>query len=325
MNRVSHLFEQIYSDENVSLAFSKASRGKSRYTIVQKIEASRPEYMNSVIGMLSGKTFRNSKYHHFTLNERNKERQISSLPYYPDRIIHHAILQIIEPVFRSVYIHDTYASIKGRGIHACVKRLKQALRDKENTRYCLKLDIRKFYQSIDHDILKSLLAKKIKDRNVMDLFSEIIDSSPGLPIGNYSSQHLANYYLAFFDHFVKEQLHIRYYYRYCDDMVILHRDKEYLHQCRKRIGEYLTNNLKLELKSNYQVFPVASRGIDFIGYVFFHTHVLIRKSIKLRMIRTIRKNKHNLKESLNSYRGWLSHADAYNLSKKYNLNHTFHE
>jgi len=322
MKRFNHLFEQICSYENVDLAFSKAKRGKHHYTIIKKIEASRQEYLSSIVKILSEKIFQNSTYHHFKLTERDKEREISSLPFYPDRIVHHAIIQIIEPIFRTVYIQDTYASIKGRGIHACVKRLKMALSDLDNTKYCLKLDIRKFYQNINHEILKTLLARKIKDNDVLKLFSDIIDSAEGLPIGNYSSQHLANYYLAFFDHFVKEQLHIQYYFRYCDDMVILHSSKDYLHYCKKEISNYLSSRLELELKSNHQVFPVDSRGIDFLGYVFYHTHTLIRKRIKYRMIRTIRRNKHNLKESLTSYRGWLSHADAYNLSRKYHLNIT---
>jgi len=322
MKRFNHLFEQICSYENVDLAFSKAKRGKHHYTIIKKIEASRQEYLSSIVKILSEKIFQNSTYHHFKLTERDKEREISSLHFYPDRIVHHAIIQIIEPIFRTVYIQDTYASIKGRGIHACVKRLKMALSDLDNTKYCLKLDIRKFYQNINHEILKTLLARKIKDNDVLKLFSDIIDSAEGLPIGNYSSQHLANYYLAFFDHFVKEQLHIQYYFRYCDDMVILHSSKDYLHYCKKEISNYLSSRLELELKSNHQVFPVDSRGIDFLGYVFYHTHTLIRKRIKYRMIRTIRRNKHNLKESLTSYRGWLSHADAYNLSRKYHLNIT---
>jgi RNA-directed DNA polymerase len=325
MKRFNNLFEQICSYENIDLAFSKAKLGKYHYTIVQKIEASRQVYLSSIEKILSEKSFQNSMYHHFTLRERDKEREISSLPFFPDRIVHHAIMQIIEPIFRTVYIHDTYASIKGRGIHACVKRLKVALSDLDNTQYCLKMDIRKFYQNINHEILKKLIARKIKDSDVLKLLSDIIESAEGLPIGNYSSQHLANYYLSYFDHFVKEELHIQYYFRYCDDMVILHSSKDYLHYCEKEISKYLMSRLALELKGNYQVFPVASRGIDFLGYVFFHTHTLIRKRIKYRLIRTIRRNKHNLKESLNSYRGWLSHADAYNLSKKYNLNHSLHE
>lgn len=320
MKRFGSLYEQICSYENVEAAFSKARRGKSHYVIVQRIAGSKEQYLPRVVKILSEKTFQNSAYHHFILKERDKEREISSLPFLPDRIVHHAIMQVIEPIFKKVYIQDTYASIKGRGIHACVKRLKSALQDKDNTGYCLKLDIKKFYKNIDHDILKTLLARKIKDNDVLDLFSRIIDGSEGLPIGNYSSQHLANYYLAYFDHFVKEKLHIHHYFRYCDDMVLLHASKDYLRGCLKEITIYLESQLALEVKGNHQIFPVDARGIDFLGYVFYHDHVLVRKSIKLRMIRTIRRNRMNVAESMNSYRGWLKHANAYNLAKKYQLN-----
>jgi RNA-directed DNA polymerase len=319
MKREGKLFEYICSEENILKAFQQSRRGKATYTMVQKINENPEIYLEEIKQMLIQKTFINSPYRTFIVSENGKKREISSLPYYPDRIIQHAIIQITEPVFRKVYIEDTYASMKGRGIHAGVKRIKKALYDIENTTYCLKLDIRKFYQSVDHDILKKLLSKKIKDNNVLELLSVIIDSADGLPIGNYSSQHLANFYLAYFDHYVKEVLHIKYYFRYCDDMVLLHSDKNYLHDCREKIGKYLQENLKLELKQNYQVFPVNARGIDFLGYVFFQTHVLIRKRIKIKMLRTMRRNKSNLKESMASYSGWLKHANAYNLAKKYQL------
>ncbi len=153
-------------------------------------------------------------------------------------------------------------------------------------------------------------------------YEKIYISAPGLPIGNYLSQHLANFYLTYLDHYIKEELHIHYYYRYCDDMVLLHADKEYLHDCRKKIEVYLQQNLKLELKRNYQVFPVEARGIDFLGYVFYHTHTLIRKAIKTRMIRTLKRNRTNVAESMASYHGWMIHADTYKLRTKYEIKKT---
>ncbi len=160
-----------------------------------------------------------------------------------------------------------------------------------------------------------LLRKKIKDNDLLYLLDNIIDSAEGVPIGNYLSQYLANFYLTYFDHWLKEVKGIKYYFRYCDDIVILHNDKEYLHKLLEDIKVYLKNNLKLEVKSNYQVFPVDKRGLDFVGYKSYHTHILLRKNIKLRFIRMIKYN--NNWKSIASYKGWLDHCNSINLSTKY--------
>ena len=136
----------------------------------------------------------------------------------------------MEPIWYSLFVRDSYSCIKGRGIHGVVRKMKQVLKDKGNTTYCLKLDIKKFYPSIDHAVLKMILRKKIKDVQLLALLDEIVDSAPGVPIGNYLSQFFANLYLTYFDHWLKEEQQVKYYIRYADDMVILHRDKAYLHQ-----------------------------------------------------------------------------------------------
>ena len=184
------------------------------------------------------------------------------------------------------------------------------------------MDVRKFYPSIDHEILKIIIRKKIKDVRLLKLLDEIIDSAPGVPIGNYLSQFLANLYLTYFDHWMKEDRKVTYYYRYADDMVILAPDKPYLHGLLVDINDYMTNNLSLQLKSNYQIFPVDSRGIDFVGYKFYHTHILMRKSIKKRLCRKAAKlNKKNI--NAKSYRiqiapwlGWAKHCNSKHLLKK---------
>ncbi|MEF9476740.1 RNA-directed DNA polymerase [Chryseobacterium sp. 1B4] len=146
------------------------------------------------------------------------------------------------------------------------------------------------------------------------LLDEIINSAPGLPIGNYLSQYFANFYLTFFDHWIKENLKIKYYFRYADDIVILNNDKENLHEILKIITKYLSNNLRLEVKRNWQIFPIENRGIDFVGYVHYHTHTLLRKSIKKRFAKMLRKNPK--KESIASYYGWAKHCNSKNLLKK---------
>jgi RNA-directed DNA polymerase len=127
------------------------------------------------------------------------------LPYFPDRITHHAVMNILEPIFMQLFTSDTYSCIKKRGIHAAALAVKKALRNEPATRYCLKLDIKKFYPNIDHQVLKHLLRRKFKDEDLLWLLDEIIDSAPGLPIGNYLSQYFANFYLTYFDHWIKKQ------------------------------------------------------------------------------------------------------------------------
>src|SRR5690606_3676735 len=207
---------------------------------------------------------------------------------------------------------DTYSCIKGRGIHKCSYNLRKALKD-ETSVYCLKLDVTKFYPSVDHDVLKSLLRKKFKDADLLWLLDEIIDSASGLPIGNYLSQYLANFYLTYFDHWMKEQKLVKHYFRYADDLVILADDKTYLRALLNDIKTYFKDNLKLEVKGNHSVFPV-SEGIDFVGYVHFPTHTLLRKSIKQNFARKLKKNPSQ--ETVASYMGWAKHANTKNLLKK---------
>lgn len=146
----------------------------------------------------------------------------------------------------------TYACIRGRGIGKLYTDLKKALRnDSEGTKYCLKMDIHHFYPSINHKKLEKIIRKKLKDPLFLELLDEIIESADGVPIGNYLSQFFANLYLTYFDHWIKETLHVKYYFRYCDDMVILCNSKEELAELRVKIQDYLRNELDLELKKNW--------------------------------------------------------------------------
>jgi retron-type reverse transcriptase len=295
------------------LADSIARKGKLTQPGILKHDQNREKNIQDLHIMLKNKTYKTSAYTTFTIYEP-KERLIFRLPYYPDRIVHHAVMNVLEPIFVSVFTVDTYSCIKKRGIHAAARAVKQALKDIPGTQYCLKLDIKKFYPNVDHKILKQLLRKKIKDKDLLWLLDGIIDSADGLPIGNYLSQYLANFYLTYFDHWMKENRHVKYYFRYADDLVILSDSKPYLHQLLSEIRKYLQNNLNLIVKDNYQVFPVDSRGIDFVGYVFRHSHILLRKSIKQSFARAIARN--NNPQSIASYTGWAKHCDSKNLLNK---------
>ena len=276
MKRLNNLFEKICSIENLHLADAKARKGKSAQYGVRLHDKNKEVNILMLHAMLKNKTYKTSAYKTFTITEP-KERLVFCLPYFPDRITHHAIMNILEPVFTSMFTNDTYSCIKGKGIHAAAKSLQRYLKDVSGTQYCLKLDIKKFYPNIDHEILKQLLRRKIKDADLLWLLDEIIDSAEGLPIGNYLSQYFANFYLTHFDHWLKETIGVKYYLRYADDLVILADNKTYLHKILADIRCYFTENLKLTIKDNYQIFPVDARGIDFVGYVFYHTHTRLRK------------------------------------------------
>ena len=313
MKRIYNIYEHIYSMENLRLADEKACKGKSSQYGVLIHQKNTEKNMAQLQQMLMYKTYRTSPYTTFKVYEP-KERVVYRLPYFPDRITHHAIMNILEPIFVSVFTTDSYSCIKGKGIHAAAKVLRAALVNEAETKYCLKLDIRKFYPSIDHAILKQLLRRKIKDQDLLWLLDEIIDSAPGLPIGNYLSQYFANFYLTYFDHWIKEQKGVKYYFRYADDIIVLSNNKPYLHQILADIREYLSTNLNLIVKDNYQVFPVENRGIDFVGYRFYHTHILLRKSIKQNFARMMA-HRPNMK-SIVSYYGWAKHCHSKNLLKK---------
>lgn len=313
MKRKKDIYQQIASEANLIKADEKARKGKAKQYGVQVYLQNQEANLIALRQMLLDNTFKTSEYTTFKIYEP-KERLVYRLPFFPDRIMHHAIMNILEPIFVSTFTADTYSCIKGKGIHAASRNLKTALQDKENTTYCLKLDIKKFYPSVDHDTLKTLLRKKFKDQDLLNLLDGIIDSAEGLPIGNYLSQYFANFYLTYFDHWIKETKAVKYYFRYSDDLVILHQDKTYLHQLLSDIRHYLTTELKLSVKDNYQIFPVKSRGIDFVGYVHYHTHTKLRKSIKKNFARMLVRRKNRL--SIASYNGWTTHCNAKKLVNK---------
>ena len=328
MKRYSNLYEKIIDIENLRLADAKARRGKAASFGIKYFDRNRESNFSDLHKMLLEKGFKNSKYKVFTVYEP-KKREIYQLPYFPDRIMHHAIMNVLEPIWCSLFISQTYSCIKGRGIHKGMKDVKAALRHRNDTKYCLKIDISKYYMSIDHDILKAIIRKKIKCVDTLNLLDEIIDSAPGVPIGNYLSQFFANIYLSYFDHFVKEVLKIRHYFRYADDIVVLYADKDYLHSLLVCFNNYFENELNIGIKRNYSVSPVAD-GVDFLGFVFYHTHIKMRKRIKKNFAKKIALiNKQNLSEKdylqcLCGWLGWAKYSNSRNFINK-NIKHEMYE
>lgn len=191
--------------ENLQRAYKESRRGKTHKALVKKVDENPEFYLKEIQQMLINKTFKTSQYRSFMLRERGKNREVVDLPYFPDRIVQWALMLQIGPIFKRLFISDTYAAIEGKGSHKCLHKLHKFMRDKEATRYCLKLDVKKYFNNINKELLKQMLRRYIKCKDTLWLIDEIIDSYPqGIPIGNYTSQYFGNFYLTQFDHWIKE-------------------------------------------------------------------------------------------------------------------------
>ncbi len=325
MKRHGNLFEKIIDIDNLRLAHINARKGKTHYSAVRLVDTNPDQFLWQLHDSLKNKTFTTSRYTTKQIYEP-KPRLIYKLPYFPDRIVHHAIMHILQPIWDRTFIFDLYSAIPGKGIHAGSYRLRQFMRDTENTKYCLKFDISKFYPSINHDILIDLLHKKIKCKDTLWLLEEIIRSPDGntnVPIGNYLSQYFSNIYLSEFDHWIKETKHMHYYIRYCDDGVILHKDLRVLQELKRDMGIYFYKKLNLTLNPKTCVIDVDKQGIDFLGYRCFRHYTLLRKRSvvnfkrKIRYIETHSLNPSFVISSIMSSTGWLVHCDSYNIINKY--------
>ena len=323
MKRIGNLYEKICDIENLRLAHKQARRGKSFYTEVKLIDENEDEYLYRLQDMLIHKTYHTSKYEVFEKKEGKKIRKIYKLPYFPDRICQWAIIQVIEPYLMRTLTDDTYSALPGRGVERARRKMVRALKtDPENTVWCLKIDISKYYPNVNIEKLKLKYRRLFKDNDLLWLLDEILDSNPdtGVPIGNYISQYSGNIYLSDFDHRVKEVYHIKHYFRYMDDMVFLSSSKEELQNLIKEITKYLADEYDLKVKDSWSLFRVEDRGIDFVGYVFRHDSIRLRKSIAHSIKKTSSKirwrvnndmelNRH-LYFSFNSLKGWLKHSHS---------------
>lgn len=299
-----NIWRDVYTFTNINKAHRKGRKNKTHYKWVKRIdEDASGKYLQRIQRRLREEIHVTAKYREFTINDRGKEREICDLPYYPDRIVHWAVMLQVEPILVSTFVKNSYAAIPGRGAHLAISDVCDALhKDPTGTKYCLRLDVHKYFPSINHKILKGLLRKKIKCKSTLSFFDELIDSyhskltNEGVPIGNYPSQYFGNYYLTFFDHWLKEgefvyvdnkgvkrKKKVKYSYRYMDDIVILDDSKEFLHSLRIQIEDYLMSNLKLKIKNNYQVYPVNECGISFVGYRLYRNYVLLSTKTKRRI------------------------------------------
>lgn len=326
MKRLGNIYGKIILRENLELAFDKAKKGKTWQDKVKYAEAHRKELLDKLEIILRQREYKTSQYRTKTIYEP-KKRIIYILPFYPDRIVQHAIMNVLEPYWDRIMHYHSYACRKGKGQHKgssqCMKYIRQSP-------YCLKCDISKFYPSVNHEILYRILKRKIKCKYTLELLKEIIDSVPGktnVPIGNYLSQWLGNMYLNELDDYIKHRLHIKHYIRYCDDFVLFGQKQE-LADAILPIKAFIRDKLNMKM-SKCDLFPV-SRGIDFLGYRHFpNNYILLRKSTAKRVKKRIKGlvwqvrhdkiSKQSAMGSIESTRGWIKWANTHNLAMKLKL------
>jgi len=316
-----NIFNNIISVENFLISWQEFLKGKGKRTDVSEFSINLADNIYIIHKSLVSRQYKHGKYFAFKINDP-KPRTIHKASV-NDRLIHHAVCRILCPYFEKKFIFDSYSCRKDKGTHRALNRFKQNARkvSKNDSIICwvLKGDIRKFFASIDHKILMKILRKYIKDKDTLWLLNEIIgsfntDTSIGLPLGNLTSQLLINVYMSEFDQFVKRDLEVKYYIRYADDFAIMHRHKQFLVDLIPKLSEFLGRELKLSLHPDKVYVKTLSSGIDFLGWINFPHHRILRTSTKKRMIRRLKKNQS--KETLVSYLGLLKHGNAYKLMGK---------
>ena len=326
MKREKDIYSRVVESQNIYQAILYASKRKKTRKNVREVLDNIDKCTEEVRKILISENYIPSPYEKVKIMDgvRKKERIIYKPAFYPDQIIHWALMLQLEPIISRGMYDYSCGAIKNRGIMYGARYVKKILvRDRKNTKYCLKLDIKKFYPNIDQSILKQKFRKILKDKKALALLDKIIESvESGVPIGNYTSQWFANFFLQDLDHFIKEQLKVKYYIRYMDDMVLFSRNKKELHKCRIAIEEFLKKE-KLTLKENWQLYKTDSRPLDFLGYRFYRGYTTLRKSNFLRIKRRIKKIYKKKKLSYTdasatiSYYGWIKHCDSYNFNQKY--------
>lgn len=324
------LVEAMADYANVQKAYNKARKCKRYRKDVLLFTKDKEDNLETVRNDILGLSYEPSEYRYFKVYEP-KERQIMALPFY-DRVVQHAINNVLEPIFNQRFIFHSYACRKTKGMHAASDTLQEWLYEwqkfhPDQPLYAIKADIHHYFQSINHDVLKAEIRKVIKDAGALVLIDKIIDHNGqmpdgvGIPVGNLTSQLFANIYLNKLDQYIKHTLGAKYYMRYMDDFILLSPDKEQLRRWLANIERFLRDELKLELNPKTTILA-ARNGIDFVGYKHRATHRKVRPDSVKRIKKTIKKyesgkiTKEQLQKSIASWTGHAGHADSYNLQKK---------
>jgi len=340
MKTYNKLYDKICSTENINLAYRKARKGKGNRYYVKKFELNLQTNILNLQKELREMTYNPKPLKTFVI--RDPKTRVISASDFRDRIVHHALCNIIEPIFDKTFIHDSYASRKNKGTHKAIKRFDEFKRKitangklMKNSKYSdmvvgyiLKVDIKHYFDSVDHDVIIGSIKRKIRDKKVLWIIKKILDNHntricrKGMPIGNLTSQLFANIYLNSLDYFVKQKLRVKYYIRYLDDFVIFSRNKQKLESHKNRIIEFL-KTIKLELHPEKSNIIPLNKGINFLGFRIFYHYKLLKKSnlrgFRMRLsdwkgayvAREISKEK--LDEKINGWTEYARHGNTYRL------------
>ena len=321
--RLRHGYDDIISVENLLISWQEFLCGKRRK---KDVEAFSADLMDNILQLrqeLVEGTYKHGGYEAFVINDP-KTRSIHKA-LVRDRLLHHAIHRVLYPYFDKKFIYDSYSCRVDKGTHRAINRLRdfgrKASQNNTRTVWVLKCDVRKFFASIQHPVLKNILKRYIEDGDVLWLLDEVIDSfhmgndiAVGLPLGNLTSQLLINVYMNEFDQFVKHVLKVKYYIRYADDFIILDTDKDTLTRLLPEIKKFLNERLKLTLHPNKVSIKTLASGIDFLGWIQFPDHRVLRTTTKRRMLR--RWGQNSTEETYNSYLGLIRHGNTQKLRER---------
>ncbi|TSC87500.1 MAG: RNA-directed DNA polymerase [Microgenomates group bacterium Gr01-1014_7] len=322
-----HNFEELTSIENIFQAWSEFRKGKKKRKDVQIFERNLEDNLFALYFTLKNETYQHGDYHAFYVHDP-KRRHIHKASV-RDRIVHHLLYKYLYEIYDKNFIYDSYSCRLEKGTHKAVKRMERFAR-KVSRNYIglcwvLKLDIKKFFANVDHQILLDLLKRKIKDPNILWLLKNVIDSfnselreGKGIPLGNLTSQIFANIYMNELDQFIKHQLRVKYYIRYADDFIFLSDSVVELKKYIIPLKEFLLKSLKLELHPSKIIFRRLDWGIDFLGYIVLPHYILPRTKTKRRMFKKLeeKRNSKNFNQTIQSYLGYLKHARAYKLRRE---------
>lgn len=333
MKTYKNLYSKCLEDAFIKQMIHEAAKGKKKHYEVKRMLENEDHYVKVFREVLEKQTYIARVPRATTINEgtRHKIREIRKIRFF-DQVIHHIVVNACREVFCKSMYTFCCGSVPKRGIHYGKRYIERWIReDRKNTKYCAQMDIKRYFESVDHDRLKAALRRKIKDARMVWLLDVIIDSCEvGIPLGYYTSQWFANFFLEGLDHYIKEQLHVKHYVRYLDDMVIFGRNKKELHRARAAIAEYLDKELGLTMKGNYQVFRLdyiakdgthKGRALDFMGFRFWRDRTTLRKSLMLRIcrkaVKVAKKPRPTYYDaaSMLSYMGWIKASDTYAMYK----------
>jgi RNA-directed DNA polymerase len=316
-------FEQTLQDiaslENLLQAWKEFLPGKKSKPDVQDFNLHLIDNILALRFDIVNGLYRHGGYQAFKISDP-KPRDIHKASV-RDRLLHHGIYRVLYPFFDRTFIADSYSCRIGKGTHRAIRRFdtfyRQVSRNNTRTVWVLKCDIRKFFASVDHGVLMGILKERIVDQKILDLLGEVVDSfsstmaGVGLPLGNLTSQLLVNIYMNEFDQFVKHRLRVRHYIRYADDFVILSSNRDYLDIVLTEMRYFLLNRLRLNLHPDKVFVKTMASGVDFLGWVNFPDHKVIRTATKRRMIRRL--DETTSEETVSSYRGLLRHGNAHKI------------